>query len=234
MIMSQMINGHEAVNGWRTGAMYSFAEAAHLASVSTSTVKNWLFGYRVDGREVPPLFSSDTGEMVSFLQMIEIMVAGQLRKSGSRVSFNKVRAAYANAQQAWGIEHPFAHLRLEALGGHVVHFLRESGPVNSFPALDAPGQRTLPGMLRSETVDRIEYHDDELAARWFPVGKTVPIVVDPKLSAGLPVIKGRGVTVQAIHKRFMSGMAIDFIAKDFAMKSSLVEEALRYATEVAA
>ena len=27
--------------------MYSFSEAAHLADVSTTTVKNWLFGYSV-------------------------------------------------------------------------------------------------------------------------------------------------------------------------------------------
>ena len=231
--MSQMSNGHAAVNGWRTESMYSFAEAAHLAGVSTTTVKNWLFGYTVDGREVPPLFASTHRDMVSFLQMIEIMVAGRFRKSGNRVSFKKVRVAHATAQQTWGVEHPFAHMTLEALGGHIVHFLKGSGGVNSFPALDAPGQWTLPGLLRGETVEQIEYHD-ELAARWFPAGKSVPIVVDPRLSAGLPVIKGRGVTVQAIHKRFKSGLRIDFIARDFQMDPLLVETALQYAEQAAA
>ena len=63
--MSQVTNGHESANGWRTQSMYSFSEAAHLADVSTTTVKNWLFGYTVKGREVPPLFPSDNGDMVS-------------------------------------------------------------------------------------------------------------------------------------------------------------------------
>ena len=231
--MSHESNGHEAVNGWRTEAMYSFSEAANLAGVAPATVKNWLFRYRVDGRDVPPLFPSGSGDMVSFLQMIEIMVAGRLRKSGSRVSFKKVRSAYANARREWGTEYPFAHMKLEALGGHVVHYLRTDEAVDSFPALDAPGQWTLPGVLRSETVDQIEY-GGELAARWFPIGKTVPIVVDPRLSAGLPVIRDRGVTVQAIHKRFMAGLDMDFIAKDFQMERDLVETAVRYAEKVAA
>ena len=231
--MFQVTNGHEPLNGWRTESMYSFVEAAHLAKVSTSTVKNWLFGYTVEDREVPPLFPSDNRDMVSFLQMIEIMVAGRLRKSGKRVSFQKVRIAYTNAQREWDIEYPFAHMKLEALGGHIVHFLSSGGSVDSFPALDTPGQSTLPGLLRSETVNQIEY-DDKLAARWFPVGKKVPIVVDPRLSAGLPVIKGRGVTVQAIHKRFKSGLRIDFIAKDFEMDTALIETALQYAERVAA
>ncbi len=233
--MSQLSNGHELVNGWRTESMYSFAEAAHLADVSTTTVKNWVFGYTVRGREVPPLFPSDNGAMVSFLQMIEIMVAGRFRKSasGKSLSFKKVRDAHVNTQESWGIEYPFAHMKLEALGGHIVHFLRAGGSVNSYQALDAPEQWTLPGVLRSETVDQIEY-DDELAARWFPIGKTVPIVVDPRLSTGLPVIEGRGVTVQAIRKRFKAGLRIDFIAKDFEMDPDLVETALQYCERVAA
>ena len=233
--MSQVANGHRGLNGWRTESMYSFAEAAHLANVSASTVKNWLFGYTVKGREVPPMFpSSGNGAMVSFLQMIEIMVAGRFRKSGlvQRLSFRKIQSAYVNAQKGFGIEYPFAHMRLEAIGGHIVHFLKEGEPVSSHQALDAPEQWTLPGLLR-ETIDQIEY-DDELAARWFPIGKEVPIVVDPRLSTGLPVIKGRGVTVQAIRKRFKAGLRIDFIARDLAMDRGLVETALQYSERVAA
>ena len=151
----------------------ALGEAAHLANVSATTVKNWLFGYRAKGREVPPLFPSGDGTMVSFLQMIEIMVAGRFRKSalgGQRVSFSAVRDAYVNARESWGIEYPFAHMRLEALGGHIVHLLKEGGSLPSFQALDAPGQWTLPGLLRRETVDQIEY-DNELAARWFRLAK---------------------------------------------------------------
>ena len=234
--MSPITNGHQALNGWRTESMYTFSEAAHLAGVSTTTVKNWLFGYTVKGRDVPPLLPSKSGAMVSFLQMIEIMVAGRLRKSvsgGKGLPFSTVREAYVNAQEEWNTEYPFAHLKLEALGGHVVHFLREGSSRDSFQALDAPGQWTLPRLLRRETSDQLEY-DDELAVRWFPIGKTVPIVVDPKLSTGMPVIMGRGVTVQAIRKRFNAGLNIDFIAEDFKMDRNLVKTALRYSERVAA
>ena len=215
--------------------MYTFGEAAQLTRVSASTVKNWLVGYTVKGREVPPLFPSGNGAMVSFLQMIEIMVAGRFRKSalGRSVTFRTVRDAHVNARESWGTEYPFAHMKLEALGGHIVHFLREGVPVASHEALDVPGQWTLPGLLRREMTDQLEY-DHDLAARWFPIGKTVPIVVDPRISTGLPVIEGRGVTVQAIRNRFNSGLRIDFIAKDFDMERDLVETALRYWDKVAA
>ena len=234
--MSQETHGHADLNGWRTDSMYTFAEAAHLAKVSTTTVKNWLLGYTVGGREVPPLLPSPgNGAMVSYLQMIEVMVAGRLRKSRlvKRPSFSQVRDAYVYAQESWGIEYPFAHLKLEVLGGHIIHFLAKGGAVGIHQALDTPEQWTLPGLVREETTDQIEY-DDELAARWFPIDRGVPIVVDPKLSAGLPVIQGRGVTVQAISKRFKSGLRIDFIAEDLDMDRGLVETALQYWDRVAA
>lgn len=233
--MTQVTTTNMPLNGWRTDSMYSLAEAARLANVSVTTVKNWLFGYTINGREVPPLFSSNTGEMVSFLQMIEIMVAGRFRKNaiGKPIPFSKVREAHINAQELWELEYPFAHLRLEALGGHIVHFLREGGFVDNYQAMDAPEQWTMPGLLRSETIEQIEYKD-ELAARWFPIGKTVPIVVDPRISTGLPVIDGRGVTVQAIRRRFKSGLRIDFIARDFDLEPDLVEIALQYCERVAA
>lgn len=233
--MTSATNGHGLVNGWRTESMYSFSEAARLAEVSVTTVKNWLFGYTVRGQVVPPLMPSRDVSMVSFLQMIEIMVAGRFRKSTSArkpVPFKVVRAAYSNAQKLYDIEYPFAHMRLESLSGHIVNFLKAGASADSFQALDFPEQWTLPGLLK-DTIDQIEYEHD-LASRWYPIGKNVPIVVDPRISTGLPVIAGRGVTVQAIRNRFKAGLRIDFIAEDFALDRDLVETALQYCERVAA
>ena len=96
------LNNNGSMNGWRTESMYTFGEAAQLTRVSASTVKNWLVGYTVKGREVPPLFPSGNGAMVSFLQMIEIMVAGRFRKSalGRSVTFRTVRDAHVNARES--------------------------------------------------------------------------------------------------------------------------------------
>ena len=235
MSQMQVSNSHIAFNGWRTGSMYSFRDAARLAGVSTTTVKNWLFGHTVGNRHVKPLFQSDNSTMVSFLQMIEIMIAGRFRKSVSgrkRIPFKDVRIAYKNAQKIFALDYPFAHLRLRAISGHIIHELKGDITLATYQSLNVPEQWTMPGLL-DKTIDELDY-DEELVARWYPIGKTVPIVIDPRLSAGLPVIKGRGVTVQAIRNRFRAGLRIEFIAKDFAMDTDTVETALRYGDKVAA
>lgn len=216
-------------NGWRTQPMYSLNEAAHLAGVSTATVRNWLFGYTADERQVSPLFKAppDQTTFCSFLQLIEIIVAGKFRKA-EHTSFQTVKRAYENARKEWGLEYPFAHLRLKSLGGHIVSLL--SGKP-SLQAVDELKQWTIPGLVL-ETIEQIEY-ELELASKWYPIGKKIPIVIDPRISAGLPVVEGRGVTVQTIEKRFsIARQSIQFIAKDFELKEPIVEEVVRYSRNV--
>ena len=230
--MADPLNGSES---WRTGPLYTFSEAGRLAHVSPTTVRNWLLGYKSDtGKLVPPLFhkSNSDAAMVSFLQLVEVVVAGQFRKA-ERVSFKIVRQAHENAAAQWKLDYPFAHLRLEALGGHIVQRLREERLGRSLQALDNPQQWTLPGLV-VETVQQMEYDAEEFAVRWYPVGKEYPIVVDPKVTSGVPTIVDRGVTIEVIHKRFKAGQKLDFIAQDFELEPDIVEEALRYAEQVAA
>ncbi|MBE9470423.1 MAG: DUF433 domain-containing protein [Dehalococcoidia bacterium] len=212
--------------------MYSFTEVAHLSHVSVSTVRNWLRGYVTKQGEVEPLFKGHPEEekACSFLQLIEIVVAAQFRKA-ERVSFQTVRYAYDNAQEQWNLEYPFAHLELQALGGHIIHVIRQRGPKISLQAIDQPSHWTLPGLVR-ETIDQLDY-EQELAARWYPAGKNIPIVVDPQISGGLPVVKGRGVTIEAIHKRFKAGQKMDFIAGDFELDFTVIEEVIRYREKLA-
>ncbi len=77
-------------------------------------------------------------------------------------------------------------------------------------------------------------YERNLAARWYPVGKTVPIVVDPLYSSGLPTIIGRGVTIQTIYKRWKADQPISFCAGDLELETSLVERALQHADKIAA
>lgn len=219
-------------NGLRTQPMYTFGEVARMSGVSASTVRNWIRGYSNRDIQVQPLFDSGREEpMVSFLQLVEILVAGRFRKL-HRVKFSVVKRAYENARSFYNVEYPFANLRLQAIGGHIIQVLSHDVSELSFQAIDMPEQWTIPGLV-SEVIDQLEYEHD-LAARWYPVGKSVPIVVDPRISSGVPTFKGRGVTIKTIRNRWKSGQNIDFIAKDFEIDPSLIETTLRYADQIAA
>ena len=228
-------NGHEpnGVEAWRTQPMYTFGEAARLSGVAPATVRNWIRGYTVNDRTVPPLFESSAKDAasVSFLQLIEMVVAARFRKN--RITFKRVRAAYDSAKTEWKLAYPFAHRQLGELVEHVAYWLEPEARDKSVRSLGSPEQWSLPGLVM-EIVRQLHYDESDLAAKWYPAGKEAPIVIDPRVSAGLPTIAGRGVTVDALRKRWKAGYTIEFIADDFRMKADVVERALQYADAVAA
>jgi uncharacterized protein (DUF433 family) len=216
-------------NDWRTQPMYSFKEVARLSGVSITTVRNWLLGYSVEERQVSPLLKvSPDSTCCSFINLIEVMVAARFRKAEG-TKYEVVKRTYENARKLYSIEYPFASdLRLKAIGGHIVHMIKEKG---SMQAIDTPEQFTLPDLV-VEAMEQLEF-ELELASKWYPVGKGIPIVVDPYISSGVPVIEGRGITVENIEKRFYIGKQNwDFIASDLELPVNVIQEAIRFAPKV--
>lgn len=216
-------------NGWRTQPMYSFKEVARLSCISVSTVRNWLLGYTVEERQVAPLIKASLdATCCSFLNLVEVMVAARFRKAEG-TKYEVVKRTYENARELYSLEHPFASdLRLRSIGGHIIHMIREKG---SFQAIDTPEQFTLPSLV-TEMMEQLEF-ELELASKWYPVGKNIPIVVDPYISSGVPVIESRGITVENIEKRFYVGKQNwDFIANDLELPVNVIQEVIRFAPKV--
>ncbi len=220
----------ENKNGWRTQPMYSFKEVARLSGLSASTVRNWLLGYTVEERQVSPLLKAPPdATSCSFISLIEVMVAARFRKA-EHTKYETVKRAYENGKKLFSLEHPFAdsRLRLKAIGGHIIRMIKEEG---SLQAIDSPEQFTLPDLV-VDIYDQLEF-ELELASRWYPVGKQVPIVVDPYISSGVPVIQGRGITVENIEKRFYTGQQTpEFIASDLELSVEVIIKALQFAPKV--
>lgn len=222
---------------WRTGPMYTFSEAARLAGISTLTVRNWILGsVSARGKPRPPVMRAkkDQGPLVSFLQLIEVAVAAKLR-AAEGASFHTMRKAYLNAQEQFGYEFPFAHVKLEAIGRYVIHAMRGEELPDSLQALDEPDQWRLPGLSSvAEITAGLDYEED-LAARWWPQGKGSCIVIDPRISGGRPTIAGRRVTAEVIYgRRHKAQESVEFIMQDFQLKRKQVEAALSYWERLAA
>lgn len=233
-------NKPTGTDAFRTGKAYTIAQAARLAGTSPATVRRWLAGYEAPGHQMMPVFAGqEAGRasaplVISFLELVEIVVVARFRKGspgGQPVTLERIRRAHAYSREQFQLPYPFASLNLRESGGHILHQFEAQEPGPALLALDMGGQWVLPGLVREE-LDRFEF-SDRLVSRWFPLGKQVPIVVDPHIAAGRPTIAGSGVTVEIIRKRFQFGQSIDFIARDFELRRSDVEQALRYAAAAA-
>jgi len=234
--------GQPALDRFRTGKAYTVSQAARLAKTTPQTVRRWLLGYDAAGHRMVPVFGNkqqqfqEAGFLVSFLELIEVVVVARFRHglaSGHPVPLDRLRQAHAYARRAFDLPYPFASLNLRESGGHILHQFDEHNPDGPRLALDLQGQWELPGIVRSELqqmdFDTDHPQQDPFALRWFPQGRSVPIVVDPHIAAGRPTIYRRGITVETIAQRFHHGESVQDIADDYEIGRDLVEEALRYA-----
>jgi len=177
-----------------------------------------------------PVFgaSRDT-DALSFLELAEIIVASRFRSYGGKLQ--KVRDAHAYARKRWpDLAYPFASLRLKILGGEVIHEFDQEYGGKALAISMGGNQFALPALVEG-AVELFDFDpQDEMAVRWFPAGRTVPIVVDPHFAGGRLAVVNRGITVSAISQRFHKGkQSIDFIARDLQLKRLDVEEALKWA-----
>lgn len=227
----------DGIDRYRTGRAYTIREVAHLVSTTDSTVRRWIKGYTYEpqGRQMEPVFPEmdprdGSAAFLSYLHLIEILVAVRFTQYGGKLE--KVRNARAFAAKKWpNVRYPFASLPLKMAGGELLHefdeHYGESALAITLGTPEAP-QYTLPHIVE-EALDLQDF-DRDLSVRWFPAGRDVPIVVDPRFAAGRPTIWKTGVTVDTIARRFREGREkVASIARDLGINPRDVEEAIRYA-----
>ena len=226
--MAESMNGS---NGWRTRPMYSVPRAAHLSGMTPYNIRRWLYGIDQPSQKMRPVFSDADRDMahISFLQFAELVIANRFRAKGIRLE--RIRRAHSFAKAAFSTDYPFAHLNLKTFGVNILVDFQEHEPGPRLLSLDPGGQWMLPGVVADE-IGKFEFLE-HLAARWYPLGAEVPLVVDPRMSAGQPTIPGRGVTAATVFKRWESGQSINFIADDFELEPTIVENLVRYSQKVA-
>lgn len=209
----------------RATPLYTAAEAARLANTTPATVARWFRGQPAS----PPLFAErrrqDEALRLSFLELIELVVARRLRSCG--LSVEQLRQSREFARESWSVEHPFAELRLSMLGCQDA----EPGGDAQWPAALPP----LPKFAEFAT-QALEYDDctpdaaeGAWARRFFPAGDSAPLMVDPRFAGGSVTFLNRGLLLDTVVKRWRADESIAFIAADFELDESAVEAALRYA-----
>lgn len=216
---------------WRIQPAYSFSQAARLAKTSSTNVRRWLRGYEQPGRRMKPVFSAQAGSdepTVSFLQLVEIIIVTIFRKE-RHITLERIRRAHRFASEKFHLDYPFATLRMKTNGRDVLMDFERENPGRSLLALSGDGQFVLP-LGVAEAVETFEF--DTWAVRWFPVGKDVPIVIDPQRGAAKPTVEDRGITIDTLYRRWKNGQTYRFISKEYRLPLDVVEKALRFADQV--
>lgn len=195
---------------------YSRAEAARLLRLHPSRVSRWVRGYtywleRSGGRQVKreqgsvirtDLPQVDGSFALSFLELIELRILRVLVEDRG-IPPQTVRKAAQRAREEFSVRHPFASRKVFTHKREIFAEL-DVGTGQTVLELTGRGEGHLQIQateLLSPYLEEIEFNErTALADRWWPMGRNVPVVLDPSLEFGAPVVYPTRVRTDVVAK----------------------------------
>ncbi|MEX1172530.1 MAG: DUF433 domain-containing protein [Chloroflexota bacterium] len=212
---------------------YTPSEAARYAGFSTQSVARWRAGYTYPTQRGPrrsePLTSGQTHGLLTFNELVEVAVVAAARRAD--VSMKSIRAALGVARDLYDVDRPLVTLRFKHDGKDIFIQEIERASEARYVNLSRHGQIAWDHIR--DVLRDLDYEED-VAVRWWPVGRDTPIVIDPRVSFGRPYVASKGVSTDAIRSRFVARESIDDIVDDFDLTEEEVEAALRFELPAAA
>ncbi|MGH2443932.1 MAG: DUF433 domain-containing protein [Chloroflexota bacterium] len=211
--------------------LYGYAEADYLCYVGPGTSKRWIEGYghrdsRGERVNLQPVSSRERGHAeVSFLDLVEVAAIGGLRREG--FPLKRIRQIVAYCRNALEIDRPLVTLKFKTDGRQI--FIDRGAAL--LEVGEHSGNQAWAEILEP-FLKELDYEDD-LARRWYPMGRDGSISIDPDYGFGLPTVAGAGVRTEILLERFQVGENTEEIAEDFAISPTQVEQAIRYETRLA-
>lgn len=207
--------------------IYTASEIASILRVPYRTVYTWMNKYWDEkiGKKFGSKYSWNINgkRSVSFHTFIEFYV--MMRFSEAGVKPKQVLEAHQELSKMYSTAFPFA--RKEVLqeirsdGKHI--FLKT---IKGTIELNGTKQFNLD--LIEIFFINLEFDKENLASKFWPIGKEKSILVDPNRRFGHPVIDGKNIFPEIINNHHKAGDPISYIAYVYKISEAEVNHALEY------
>ncbi len=199
--------------------IYTIPEVAHLVGLSPQKVRRWIKGYSSRSKagqkkNIPPLIQSMIPEIekktvVSFIELVELRFVKEFLTLG--VSLRIIRRAAKEASEILEETHPFAHRRFMTDGKRI--FLEYAHSNGHRPLIELGISQFVMEEIIKVYLHEVDFDDLTGAAlRWWPMGRENPIIIDPRVAFGSPVIESTRISAKTIYKDYLAEQSIDRIA----------------------
>lgn len=213
-------------DGWRRRLFlpaYSTVEAARFAQTKPRTVAYWHYG---TGTKVGPALSEKRRYApLSYLQLVEVSFVASFRQRG--VPLQRIRKARDYVAKVFQAEFPFAQHEFKTEGLHILMHAADVDPdFRDLIVADEAGQMAWERIVL-ERFGQFDY-EDNLALTWHPRGRSTPIIIDPRISFGAPILESTGTPTWVIRGRIEAGETAEEIEADFGVAEADLRCALEF------
>lgn len=206
--------------------VYSIAQVASYVGMSPATVRSW-FLQRSDARGQGPVLSSDYGVVdgvfvVSFLDLIDTLIAAQFRSLG--VSMKEVRVAHRVLAAELAQGHPFCHQDLYTDGERILRLT--SDRLDDVRLSEVVTSQQLFVQIKQRLAHVSYSAISRLAESW---NIADGVVIDPTVGMGRPAVQSTGTSTYVIANAYLAnGQNPNLIADLYNLDPAQVMNAVRF------
>ncbi|MGH7603364.1 MAG: DUF433 domain-containing protein [Gemmatimonadaceae bacterium] len=225
--------------------IYSRTDAARLLGINPPRLRRWVSGYTYwllatstsEKRRKPPVIKTDLPPIqgaiaLSFLELMELRVVKSIVDAG--IPLQHVRRAAKWASDAFGTDHPFASQRVFTDGRSIFSAVSTDDPPNIVKWEKGQMEQIIAGPVLDRYLSEIEFDPStSLAYKWWPLGKTNPVILDPRVAFGSPVIEGTAVRT-SIVARLAKRSSVTDAAVAYELQLRQAEAAINFEASLAA
>jgi uncharacterized protein (DUF433 family) len=203
--------------------IYSVPDISFLLRLPKAKVRRWLndFWDIRFSEKYNQKYSWGEGrdKATNFYTLIEFYIFYQLRESG--VGSKTIFAAHEEMARQLNTGYPFASAKLLTDGRSILYSLEDGTTIKA----DKTRQIALRQVIE-DFCKRIEFSDNNLVEKYYPLGRQKHIVVDPHHQFGQPTIEKTNILAETIYKMHTAGESNDFLARLFDIPLNNVEDAI--------
>ena len=225
--------------------LYTRADASRLLRMTPSRVARWVRGYsywlssnmRPERRDQPPVVRARLPRvggslLISFLDLMELRVVKALVDVG--LSLQHIRRVARLASDLFQTPYPFASRRIFTDGHEVFASLSRDLEDPTLIEISSRHPQLIARPIIADYLTELDFDvQSSLAKRWWPLGRDVPIVLDPQVSFGAPVVAGT-----ATRTEVLVGLAratdVSVAADAFRVQASAASAAVEFESQLAA
>lgn len=198
--------------------IYSIPEIKYLTGISSYKIDRWTNGYTYYRKKqichIDPVYCNDYEDLdqktfLSFLDLIEILFIDSFEKHG--LSLQSIRKAADCAAKLFNTTHPFAKKVFYTDGKTILAKIAEE---NKDPdLLDLlKKQYQIESIVSPTLYECLDFNNLDLAEKWWPLGRSSRIVIDPKRNFGKPIIDDKNIRIETILDIYRSNKNIEEIS----------------------
>lgn len=206
---------------------YSTTEIAKILRLPIPKIRRWMQMYWDDVLSeiygTHYTWNSNGAKTIGFHTLIEFYVMMQLSEAG--VKPKPILKAHQALSKWFNTITPFANKQvLQSIRTDAKHVYFQIDDL----IISLDGTRQLNMKFIELFFQRLDFDMDDLATRFYPLGRTKSIVIDPKRKLGQPTIANSNIYPETLYNHFKAGDPIAYIAHIYELSESQVQNALEY------